>query len=348
MCNKLSTCNILVFQTSMSESLSLPIPGDILRVVIDFLYTDDATALKGCEDVEFVCNVLVVADQLLILRLKDFCQEIVAQLMTLKNCCELLEFACVYNADQLKAVCQQYIVISLASLLETRMLDVMTDDVIDELSQYYRGVVTGMCRRVITPYDGWPDHAYLESLQQEAGGAGDQGTSATPSKRSGKRRKRNRTKSSGDAEANVAESQETLRHLSVCSELSDLAIEEDGEEHGHDQAREKVLKEESQKMDVEASSPEPISPSSPVVPSSPPEPSFWCRSTGTTLGSAGQGLRAIMEAEQRSQQKPQPKVVQSHPKATKISQKERKKLQQQNKAQETQNSLAQSPPVNPW
>ena len=40
--------------------------------------------------------------------------------VTLRNVGELLEFASMYNADQLRATCQQYIAINLAALLEAR------------------------------------------------------------------------------------------------------------------------------------------------------------------------------------------------------------------------------------
>ena len=40
--------------------------------------------------------------------------------VNLRNVGELLEFASMYNADQLKATCQQYIAINLAALLESR------------------------------------------------------------------------------------------------------------------------------------------------------------------------------------------------------------------------------------
>lgn len=40
--------------------------------------------------------------------------------VTLKNAAELLEFASMYNADQLKLSCQQFIVLNMAALLESR------------------------------------------------------------------------------------------------------------------------------------------------------------------------------------------------------------------------------------
>ena len=173
----------------------LPVPSDILSVVLDYLYTDDAWSLTQCEDPEFLCNVLVMADQLLIARLRDICEVAIASLsefssdlvhsfeylmdlmrkcitkrlchcsngtvcteqpykalvvvvvvvfdsplslwlsssngdnyvlplshhsVSLKNACELLELASLYNATQLKTTCQQFITINLPALLEMR------------------------------------------------------------------------------------------------------------------------------------------------------------------------------------------------------------------------------------
>lgn len=40
--------------------------------------------------------------------------------VTLKNAAELLEFAAMYNADQLKLSCLQFIVFNMAALLESK------------------------------------------------------------------------------------------------------------------------------------------------------------------------------------------------------------------------------------
>lgn len=123
-------------------------------------------------NVEFICNVLVVADQLLITRLKEMCEVAITEncrlsyfssvlstcvtsllpfstlwlfykafsdrvasfdqfhllfkllafhfAVTLKNAAELLEFAAMYNADQLKLSCLQFIVLNMAALLESK------------------------------------------------------------------------------------------------------------------------------------------------------------------------------------------------------------------------------------
>lgn len=113
-------------------------------------------------NVEFVCNVLVVADQLLITRLKEMCEVVITEnrklifffklhsffgdillsvtvmslmlevtsshlrcflcdfTVNLKNAAELLEFATMYNAEQLKLSCFQFIVLNITALLELK------------------------------------------------------------------------------------------------------------------------------------------------------------------------------------------------------------------------------------
>ncbi len=89
--------------------------------------------------------------------------------MLLKNVCEVLEFASIYNANRLKRTCQQFVCLNLAALLETRSglfvaslflsnlgsdrysmicakfacrsLDVLSAEVADELTTFYRNVV---------------------------------------------------------------------------------------------------------------------------------------------------------------------------------------------------------------
>ena len=61
--------------------------------------------------------------------------------VTLRNVAEVLEFASLYNASQLKRTCQQYICLNLVALLESRALDILSDDVIDDLTRYYRTMV---------------------------------------------------------------------------------------------------------------------------------------------------------------------------------------------------------------
>ncbi|KAG8582091.1 hypothetical protein GDO81_007917 [Engystomops pustulosus] len=112
--------------------------------------------MKKCKEsanVEFICKVLVMADQYLVFVLKEF---------TLKNAAELLEFAALYNAAQLKVSCFQFIGLNMVALLESRSLDILSEDVLKELADYYRKMIPAMDKRLITPYLDGPDISTLE------------------------------------------------------------------------------------------------------------------------------------------------------------------------------------------
>uniref|UniRef100_A0A8C0KNR5 Inhibitor of Bruton tyrosine kinase n=1 Tax=Canis lupus dingo TaxID=286419 RepID=A0A8C0KNR5_CANLU len=127
-------------EASTCTALEMPIHSDILEVILDYLYTDEAVVIKESQNVDFVCSVLVVADQLLITRLKGICEVALTEKLTLKNATMVLEFAAMYNAEQLKLSCLQFIGLNMAALLEIPAMD----------------------RRVITPYQDGPDISYLE------------------------------------------------------------------------------------------------------------------------------------------------------------------------------------------
>ncbi|NXA45287.1 IBTK kinase, partial [Nothocercus julius] len=153
-------------EASCCSALEMPIHSDILQIIVDYMYTDEAVAIKDSQNVEFICNVLVVADQLLISRLKEICEVAIAEKITLKNAAELLEFSAMYNAEQLKLSCLQFIGLNMAALLEARTLDVLSDEAVRDLSVYYRKMIPAMVRRVITPYPDGPD---ISSLDPEDG-----------------------------------------------------------------------------------------------------------------------------------------------------------------------------------
>ncbi|XP_063493910.1 inhibitor of Bruton tyrosine kinase isoform X4 [Symphalangus syndactylus] len=149
-------------EASSCAALEMPIHSDILKVILDYLYTDEAVVIKESQNVDFICSVLVVADQLLITRLKEICEVALTEKLTLKNAAMLLEFAAMYSAKQLKLSCLQFIGLNMAALLEARSLDVLSDGILKDLSEFYRKMIPAMDRRVITPYQDGPDISYLE------------------------------------------------------------------------------------------------------------------------------------------------------------------------------------------
>uniref|UniRef100_A0A7N8YF12 Inhibitor of Bruton agammaglobulinemia tyrosine kinase n=1 Tax=Mastacembelus armatus TaxID=205130 RepID=A0A7N8YF12_9TELE len=169
-CHKSVLCARLEYFNSMlgnpwieatcCTALEMPTSSEILQVILEYIYTDESPTIKESLNVEFVCNVLVVADQLLITRLKEICEVVITENLTLKNAAELLEFATMYNAEQLKLSCLQFIVLNMAALLEA--LDILSNEVLVELAAAYRRMIPAMQKRVITPYPGAPDLSMYE------------------------------------------------------------------------------------------------------------------------------------------------------------------------------------------
>ncbi|KAM4735840.1 LOW QUALITY PROTEIN: inhibitor of Bruton tyrosine kinase [Anableps anableps] len=174
-CHKSVLCARLEYFNSMlgnpwieatsCSALEMPTSSEILQVILEYIYTDESPTIKESPNVEFVCNVLVVADQLLITRLKEMCEVVITENLTLKNAAELLEFAAMYNAEQLKLSCLQFIVLNMAALLESKALDILSEEVLVELSAAYRRLIPAMQKRVITPY---PDAPNLNAYEEEA------------------------------------------------------------------------------------------------------------------------------------------------------------------------------------
>ena len=47
-CNKkVIWCVLMLLQTSSTEALTLPVPSDILQIILDFLYTDECPKVTG-------------------------------------------------------------------------------------------------------------------------------------------------------------------------------------------------------------------------------------------------------------------------------------------------------------
>ncbi|XP_076077944.1 inhibitor of Bruton tyrosine kinase-like [Mytilus galloprovincialis] len=208
-------------ETSNTKSLNLPVTGEVLEILLDYLYTDKSVVITDTDNVELLCNILVVADQMLVVRLKEMCETSLSQLVTFKNVGELLEFSSLYNATQLKSTCQQYIHINLAALMEGRYLDILSDEVIGDLMSYYREQVPVMCRRIITPWDEGPDKAYLEEIAQ---GPKMEDNFETPTRKSKSKKRRSRNKSMSEE----VDKSGSLRQRQI-SISSDISVKSDDE-----------------------------------------------------------------------------------------------------------------------
>lgn len=147
-----------------SSSLNLPVPYKVLEVLVHYLYEDEAPAVVASEDIDFICNTLVLANQLFATRLLEICEVALANLITLRNVASLLQLADTHQANQLKQCCLQYICLNLSAVLESRSLEVASDNILEELSKYYCDLNPVFCKRIITPYSNAPSEEVVQSI----------------------------------------------------------------------------------------------------------------------------------------------------------------------------------------
>ncbi|XP_027142993.1 inhibitor of Bruton tyrosine kinase [Larimichthys crocea] len=160
-CHKSVLCARLEYFNSMlgnpwieatsCTALEMATSSEILQVILEYIYTDESPTIKESLNVEFVCNVLVVADQLLITRLKEMCEVVITENL---------------RADLLAVTISPAVEKTLSLGTEVadtaRALDILSDEVLVELSAAYRRMIPAMQKRVITPYPGAPDLSMYE------------------------------------------------------------------------------------------------------------------------------------------------------------------------------------------
>ena len=92
------------------------------------------------------------------------CEKEAARLITLKNCAEILQFATDCSAKQLVRTAHQFICQNLATLLEARILDVLSEGCLEGLTQYYFDAFPTLYHRKITPYWDAPPSEYFDTF----------------------------------------------------------------------------------------------------------------------------------------------------------------------------------------
>ena len=125
---------------------------NIMSLVLEHIYSDAGVELFDHiqkvtvdEFLEFVIEVMAVANELLLDRLKDICQSILSRfgnplkkcgltLVTLRNVATILEEADTYAAEQLKDSCLDYCAINAEALLENRYFTTISAQLISVFS----------------------------------------------------------------------------------------------------------------------------------------------------------------------------------------------------------------------
>uniref|UniRef100_A0A8C2ATC3 Inhibitor of Bruton agammaglobulinemia tyrosine kinase n=1 Tax=Cyprinus carpio TaxID=7962 RepID=A0A8C2ATC3_CYPCA len=162
-CHKCVLCARLEYFNSMLGSpwieatsctaLDLPTSSEVLQAILEYIYTDESPTVRESVNVEFVCNVLVVADQLLITRLKEICEVAITEnrtsaVLLISSYLKLTDVACVS--------------------VSVRALEILSDDVLLDLTAAYRRMIPAMQRRLITPYADAPDLSAYEDREWDS------------------------------------------------------------------------------------------------------------------------------------------------------------------------------------
>ncbi|XP_074037168.1 inhibitor of Bruton tyrosine kinase isoform X2 [Leptinotarsa decemlineata] len=134
-----------------TTEVSLPFPKSTVEALLEFLYTDSLSTLSSI-DTDHLFKILILADQLFVTRLKDQCERLLSDNLTLRNVIQILAFAHVYNAEKLKVCCMKFMVLNMTPLLESRALDELEEELLKELSEFYFQEKREVWCRVITPY----------------------------------------------------------------------------------------------------------------------------------------------------------------------------------------------------
>ena len=95
-------------------------------------------------------------------RLISICEKQLASLLTLKNVGEILQLSSDFNAAQLKDCCMDFVCYNFGALLESKLLDVVDSEVLQDVSKHYQKLNKVLSSRIITPYDHGPSTDDLE------------------------------------------------------------------------------------------------------------------------------------------------------------------------------------------
>lgn len=144
----------MMFSSSWMESKEVnftTIPIEYVEVLVDFLYDNSARLLAKKYTEAFITNMIVVADQLLCVRLKDIFQVHLIKRYTMKRTAEWLELAYTYRCDLLKTVVLDFLCANLRDVLENRLLENVDEDYLTELEDRYKIMFPEIMHRQVVP-----------------------------------------------------------------------------------------------------------------------------------------------------------------------------------------------------
>lgn len=140
-----------------------------MRPIVQFAYDNNAESLRNAKFTDnFMYNMCAILDQYLIENVKNIFESMIMKKVNLRNCSENLEFSFMYNCDLLKDYCMEFICVNLSRLLEGNVLESLDNDILKQLSSYYRKYFNfeEESSRIITPaFDAPTDEEIEEKIQ---------------------------------------------------------------------------------------------------------------------------------------------------------------------------------------
>ncbi|RFU35144.1 hypothetical protein B7463_g1218, partial [Scytalidium lignicola] len=115
------------------------------ELVLRYLYADVGTDLFDnvvSSDIDvfsdLVMDVMGVANELMLDRLSQICQEVLGRFVNTRNACQLLNAVAPCSVTEFKDAGLEYICLQLELMLENRLLDDLDDDLVSELEEVVR------------------------------------------------------------------------------------------------------------------------------------------------------------------------------------------------------------------
>ncbi|GAA5880086.1 hypothetical protein JCM3774_003304 [Rhodotorula dairenensis] len=121
------------------------ISWDVMQLVLEHIYRDAGMSLfqsverpNAAQYIEHTVQILAVANELLLDKLKQVCSAVLRGFVKLSNVCTILSEAAFYEAHDLARACMYYLASSMETVLETDLLDELPADLVHALTAFVR------------------------------------------------------------------------------------------------------------------------------------------------------------------------------------------------------------------
>lgn len=136
-----------------------------MEPIIDYLYSSDFNTFKTQKSSEnFLFNMISICDQFFVEQLRKNLEILITERLSIRNCGEILEFACYYNCELLEKVCMEFICSNLSRVLENRTLEQLEAEILFRINKNYRMMFKTVDYRIIAPYADAIEDELLESF----------------------------------------------------------------------------------------------------------------------------------------------------------------------------------------